>query len=632
MDSLLENINSPDDIRKLPIQDLPQLCKELRDFIINQTSKNPGHLGASLGTVELTVAIHYVFDTPNDKLIWDVGHQAYTHKIITGRKEKFSTNRKYKGISGFPKMKESEYDSFGAGHTSVSISALLGMAIAERIAGDPNRHHVAVIGDGAMGGGMAFEALNHAGATNENILVILNDNHIAIDESTGAINQYLLEITASEHYNKFKKTLWKLLTMKKYRPNFVTRAIRSIAALIKGNIAKESNLFEHLGFRYFGPTDGHDVQMLVQILSKLKNIESPKIFHVITTKGKGLPYAEKDQVKYHAPGYFDPETGAITENKKEGNPPKFQDVFGETLLEIAKTDNKVVGITPAMLTGCSMTIMRDTIPERVFDVGIAEQHAITFAAGMANSGLIPFCNVYSSFLQRGYDQIIHDVALQQLPVIICIDRAGIVGEDGPTHHGAFDLAYLRCIPNLIIASPLNESELRNLMFTAYHHRTSPFVIRYPRGAGSQPNWKNEMQILEIGKSEYLNKGEKLAILVLGPLGVHAKQAVETLKTSGINPTLINIRFLKPLDTNLISKIAEDHSTILTIEDGSEYGGLHSAVSEYLTSSNLKNNLYHLAIPDHFIEHGDMANLHLELGFDVSSMIQLFKKYYDESKS
>lgn len=630
MNNLLDNINTPADIRKLQITDLPQLCMELREFIITQTAKNPGHLGASLGTVELTVAIHYVFDTPKDKLIWDVGHQAYTHKIITGRKELFATNRKYKGISGFPKMTESEYDSFGAGHTSVSISALLGMAIAERISGDPTKHHVAVIGDGAMGGGMAFEALNHAGATNENILVILNDNHIAIDESTGAINKYLLEITASEHYNRFKKTLWKLLTMKKYRPNLLTRSISSIASLIKGNIAKESNLFDHLGFRYFGPTDGHDVEMLVQILAKLKNIERPKIFHVITTKGKGLPYAEKDQVKYHAPGYFDPITGEIMDCKKEGNPPKFQDVFGETLLEFAQNDPTVVGVTPAMLTGCSMTIMRKTIPERVFDVGIAEQHAVTFAAGMSTSGLIPFCNLYSSFLQRGYDQIIHDVALQKLPVIICIDRAGIVGEDGPTHHGAFDLAYLRCVPNLIISSPIDEHELRNLMFTAYHHRTSPFVIRYPRGTGSQLEWRNQCKLIEIGKGETIHKGEKLAIIALGPLGYTALKAIETLQVDGINPTLINIRFLKPLDTELLSQIAKEHHSILTIEDGTECGGLYSAVSEFLTQSNLTNNLHHLAIPDTFIEHGDMDSLHVQLGFDVESMAKLFKKHYDQN--
>ncbi len=421
--SILDTIQYPSDIRKLPITDLPQLCAELREFIITQTAKNPGHLGASLGTVEITVAIHYVFDTPNDKLIWDVGHQAYTHKIITGRKEEFKSNRKYKGISGFPKMSESPYDSFGAGHTSVSISALLGMAVADRLNGKEDVSHVAVIGDGAMGGGMAFEALNHAGDTNENILIILNDNHIAIDESTGAMSKYLLEITTSDYYIKFKKKLWQILTLKKYRPNIITRSISALAQLIKGNISKDSNLFSHLGFDYFGPTDGHDIQLLVQILAKLKNIKGPKLFHIITTKGKGLLSAEQNQVKYHAPGLFDPETGAIFEKSNVPSPPKFQDVFGETLLELAQNDSKVVAITPAMLTGSSLTIMRDAIPERVFDVGIAEQHAVTFSAGLAVSGLIPFCNIYSSFLQRGYDQIVHDIALQKLPVVLCIDRA-----------------------------------------------------------------------------------------------------------------------------------------------------------------------------------------------------------------
>ncbi|HPS70668.1 MAG TPA: 1-deoxy-D-xylulose-5-phosphate synthase [Bacteroidales bacterium] len=625
--SLLENINYPSDIKKLPISDLPQLCKELRGFIIAQTAKNPGHLGASLGTVEITVAIHYVFDTPKDQLIWDVGHQAYTHKIITGRKDLFNTNRKYKGISGFPKMSESEYDAFGAGHTSVSISALLGMAVANRLNGANDINHVAVIGDGAIGGGMAFEALNHAGDTNENILIILNDNHIAIDESTGAMSKYLLEITTSEYYIKFKKKLWQILTMKKYRPNLITRFIGGIARLIKGNIAKESNLFSHLGFNYFGPTDGHDVQLLVQILSKLKNINGPKLFHIITTKGKGLPYAEQNQVKYHAPGFFDPETGAIIEKKSGQTPPKFQDVFGESILELALLDPKVVAISPAMLTGSSLTIMRDVIPERVFDVGIAEQHAVTFSAGLAVSGLIPFCNIYSSFLQRGYDQIIHDVALQKLPVILCIDRAGVVGEDGPTHHGAFDLAYLRAIPNIIVSSPKDEIELRNLMFTAYQNRKLPFAIRYPRGAGSLMDWKKPFQKLEIGKSELLVSGKKLAILSLGPLTVNAQKALELLKKEDIFPTLVNVIFLKPLDKELLYQLVQTHDQFITIEDGTENGGLYSAVSEYLIETNSCKKLYKIAIPDQFVEHGDIPNLYHDLGFDVESMSQFIKKCY-----
>ncbi|HPE39644.1 MAG TPA: 1-deoxy-D-xylulose-5-phosphate synthase [Bacteroidales bacterium] len=628
--SILDTIQYPSDIRKLPITDLPQLCNELRDFIITQTAKNPGHLGASLGTVELTVAIHYVFDTPNDQLVWDVGHQAYTHKIITGRKEEFKTNRKYKGISGFPKMSESDYDAFGAGHTSVSISALLGMAVANRLIGKNDVSHIAVIGDGAMGGGMAFEALNHAGDTNENILIILNDNHIAIDESTGAMSKYLLEITTSDYYIKFKKKLWQILTLKKYRPNIITRSISGLAQLIKGNIAKDSNLFSHLGFDYFGPTDGHDVQLLVQILAKLKNIEGPKLFHIITTKGKGLLSAEQNQVKYHAPGLFDPETGEIFEKSNIPAPPKFQDVFGETILELAQNDSKVVAITPAMLTGSSLTIMRDSIPERVFDVGIAEQHAVTFSAGLAVSGMIPFCNIYSSFLQRGYDQIVHDIALQKLPVILCIDRAGIVGEDGPTHHGSFDLAFLRAIPNLIISSPKDEIELRNLMYTAYLERGCPFAIRYPRGSGSIINWKKPMQKLEIGKSECIVEGEKLAILTLGPLTINALDAIHILKEKNIFPTLINMRFLKPLDTSILDQLMETHDTFMTIEDGTENGGLFSAVAEYLSEKKYTKRLTHISIPDHFIEHGDIASLYQDLGFDVKSMVQFIMNTYDKN--
>lgn len=628
--SLLDKIEYPSDIRKLPITDLPQLCSELREFIITQTAKNPGHLGASLGTVEITVAIHYVFDTPNDKLVWDVGHQAYTHKIITGRKDEFKTNRKYKGISGFPKMMESPYDSFGAGHTSVSISALLGMAVADRLNGNHDISHVAVIGDGAMGGGMAFEALNHAGDTNENILIILNDNHIAIDESTGAMSKYLLEITTSDYYINFKKKLWQILTLKKYRPNILTRSISGFARLIKGNIAKDSNLFSHLGFDYFGPADGHDVQLLVQILAKLKNINGPKLFHIITTKGKGLLSAEQNQVKYHAPGLFNPDTGEIFEKSNYPSPPKFQDVFGETILELAQNDPKIVAISPAMLTGSSLTIMRDAIPERVFDVGIAEQHAVTFSAGLAVSGLIPFCNIYSSFLQRGYDQIVHDIALQKLPVILCIDRAGIVGEDGPTHHGAFDLAYLRAIPNLIIASPKDEIELRNLMFTAYSERELPFAIRYPRGSGSIIDWKQPMQKMEIGKSELLIQGQKIAILSFGPLTVNALEAVKNLKEEQIFPSLINMRFLKPLDTSILDQLCENHDCFITIEDGTVNGGLYSAVAEYLSAKKGNKKIIPIAIPDHFIEHGDIANLHHDLGFDVSGITQFIKSAYDQN--
>ncbi|HNY62580.1 MAG TPA: 1-deoxy-D-xylulose-5-phosphate synthase [Bacteroidales bacterium] len=627
---LLDSIEYPSDLKKLKEDELPQLCQELRDFIIEQTAKNPGHLGASLGVIEITVAIHYVFDTPHDQIVWDVGHQAYAHKILTGRKNRFSTNRKYKGISGFPKMTESEYDAFGAGHASISLSALLGMTIGDRMLGNDKKAHIALIGDGAMGGGIAFEALNHIGGTDEDLLVILNDNHIAIDERIGGMNRYLLDITTSHHYNRFKNTLWKLLTLKRYKPNFITRSISSLAALIKGNIARESNLFEHLGFRYFGPSDGHDVQMLVNILQKLKQIKGPKIFHVITKKGKGLPIAEQNQVKFHAPGCFDPHTGEIIEVHEEGKPIKFQDVFGKTLLEIAEQNPKVVGVTPAMLTGCSMTIMRDQMPDRVFDVGIAEQHAVTFSAGLARSGMIPFCNIYSSFLQRGYDQIIHDVALQKLPVVICIDRAGIVGEDGATHHGAFDLAYLRPIPNMVIASPINETELRNMMFTATQYQDGPFAIRYPRGHGSQQEWRTPLQTLEIGKAEWLHKGEKVAILSLGPLGVVAMNAIKELKKEGINPSLINVRFLKPFDETLIDELLQNYSTIITIEDGVKMGGLYSTVSELITAKNTHVRLFSIAIPDTFVEHGDLSSLHHELGFDQESIAKTIKACYDHN--
>ena len=527
---LLDTVQFPEDIRKLSVKKLPQLCDELRHFIITQSANNPGHLGASLGTVELTVAIHYVFDTPNDKLVWDVGHQAYTHKIITGRKAQFATNRKHKGISGFPKMCESEYDAFGTGHSSTSISAVLGMAAAARLSGNISQQHIAVIGDGAMSGGMAFEAMNQAGGNQENLLVILNDNRIAIDENVGAMSQYLLQITSSKSYNRVKKGLWEFFHFSK----FITQSISRFGNAIKGHIASRSNLFQQLGFRYFGPANGHDVVKLVRILNNLKEIQGPKLLHIVTVKGKGLQLAEENQITYHFPGSFDPETGEIIVPDEQNIPPKFQTVFGETILEFALEDDKVVGITPAMLTGCSLTIMREKLPHRVFDVGIAEPHAVTFAAGLAAAGYIPFCNIYSSFLQRSYDQIMHDVALQKLPVIFCIDRAGLVGEDGPTHHGAFDLAFLRTIPNMVIASPLNERELRNMMFTAYKERKQPVAIRYPRGKGVLVDWKAPVEQLEIGKSKLLKQGKGIAVLSLGPLGNNVTQAIALLETA--NPT------------------------------------------------------------------------------------------------
>ena len=617
---LLDEIHFPEDIRKLPMEKLPQLCDELRHFIITQSANNPGHLGASLGTIELTVAIHYIFDTPNDKLVWDVGHQAYTHKIITGRKEQFATNRKYKGISGFPKTSESEYDSFGTGHSSTSISAILGMTIAARLAGNTTQNHIAIIGDGAMGGGMAFEAMNQAGGIHENMLVILNDNHISIDESVGAMSQYLLRITSSKSYNRVKKGLWQVLNFS----SFIVHAISRFGNAIKGQIVSKSNLFQQLGFRYFGPADGHNVIKLTRILSNLKDIHGPKLLHVVTVKGKGLQLAEKNQVLYHFPGNYDPETGKLNVLNTQNISPKYQTVFGETILELALADEKIVGITPAMATGCSLTIMRQQLPHRVFDVGIAEPHAVTFAAGLAAAGYIPFCNIYSSFLQRSYDQIIHDVALQQLPVIFCIDRAGLVGEDGPTHHGIFDLAFLRTIPNMIIASPLNETELRNLMFTAYSQRTQPFAIRYPRGSGVMTKWKLPLEKLEIGKSQLLKQGKEIAVLSLGPLGNNVSKAILILEKEDIIPTHVNVRFLKPFDNQMLDEICNTHHTIVTVEDGTVVGGLFSEVSEYIVEKQYATKVIPIAIQDCFVEHGDVANLYRAVGFDVDSMVNSIK--------
>jgi len=613
---LLDKIQFPKDIKKLPIAQLTQLCDELRHFIITHSASNPGHLGASLGTIELTVAIHYVFETPNDKLVWDVGHQAYAHKIITGRKELFSTNRKYKGMSGFPKTSESEYDAFGTGHASTSLSAILGMATAARLEGNPTQH-IAVIGDGAMGGGMAFEAMNHAGGKQENILVILNDNRIAIDENVGAMSQYLLRITSSKSYNRVKKKLWEFFNFSK----FITQGLSRLGNTIKGQIVSKSNLFQQLGFRYFGPADGHDVVKLIRILSNLKEIQGPKLLHIVTVKGKGLQKAEENQVAYHFPGNFEPETGELIVPDEQGMPPKYQTVFGETILELALNDKKIVGITPAMATGCSLTIMREIFPQRVFDVGIAEPHAVTFAAGLATAGDIPFCNIYSSFLQRGYDQIIHDVALQQLPVIFCIDRAGLVGEDGPTHHGIFDLAFLRTIPNMIIASPLNESELRNMMFTAYSQRTKPFAIRYPRGKGVTPDWRTPLENLEIGKAKLLKKGKEIAVLSIGPLGNNVAQAIAKLENAGIFPTHVDVRFLKPFDKDILVEICNTHHTIVTVEDGTMVGGLFSEVSEFVVDKQYATKVIPVAIHDDFIEHGDMANLYKDVGFDVEGIVR-----------
>ena len=617
----LSKINYPSDLKKLEVSDLPALCEELRDYIITETAENPGHLGSSLGTVELTVAIHYVFDTPNDKLVWDVGHQAYAHKILTGRKERFHTNRKYHGISGFPKMSESEYDAFGTGHSSTSISAVLGMAVAGQLSGHDEKNYIAVIGDGSMGGGMAFEAINHAVDTKSNILIILNDNKIAIDKNVGAMSRYLLKITSSASYNRAKSRIWNFFTSKRPSRSRVVRFFSNIGNSLKGFLLRGSNLFQSLGFRYFGPVDGHDVIGLVKTLRDLKSIQGARLLHAITVKGKGLHLAEENQISYHAPGRFDPETGEIIKPDVEGQPIKYQDVFGETILELARQDGKVVGITPAMAPGCSLTIMRKVLPERVFDVGIAEQHAVTFAAGLASQGMVPFCNIYSSFLQRAYDQIIHDVALQKLPVILCIDRAGIVGEDGATHQGLFDLAFLRAVPNLTIASPMNELELRNMMYTAYIHRDMPFAIRYPRGRGVLQEWRLPFEEMPVGKARLLTKGERVAVLSIGPLGNHVQRALRVLENEGIRPTHVDMRFLAPMDTEMLREIAQNHDVVITVEDGIQQGGLFSAVSEFFVKNSYLHPIFPVAVDGRFVEHGDMESLYKELHFDMESLVE-----------
>lgn len=623
---LLQNITYPSDLRKLKEDDLPELCQELRQYIIDIVSTHPGHLGASLGVVELTVALHYVFNTPFDKLIWDVGHQAYGHKILTGRKDDFITNRTYKGISGFPKMSESEYDAFGVGHSSTSISAALGMAVASKLLGEKNRQHIAVIGDGSMTAGMAFEALNHSGVANSNILVILNDNGIAIDQNVGALKEYLTDITTSQTYNKIKEDVWNILgTISKIGP-YARGLVQKIENAVKTTLFKQSNYFESLNFRYFGPVDGHDVERLVKILGDLKNIPGPKLLHCITVKGKGIPQAEKEQTKYHAPGVFDKKTGDIIEVlSNKGKPPKYQTVFGESIIELAKINDKIIGVTPAMATGCSLNLMQEKMPERVFDVGIAEQHAVTFSAGMAVMGYIPFCNIYSSFMQRAYDQVIHDVALQNLHVVFCLDRSGLVGEDGATHHGAFDLAYMRSIPNLIIASPMNEEELRNMMFTAQNDKKAPYVIRYPRGNGVMIDWKTPFNVLPIGKGRIIKEGYGIAIISIGHIGNNVVKATQFLEKENIIVAHYDIRFLKPIDEELLHQIFRKFNTIITVEDGTIQGGLGSAVLEFMADNNYTAKIIRLGIPDRFIEQGSIAELQAECGFNVEGIIKIIKK-------
>lgn len=586
---LLNSIQLPSDLRKLCPNDLPQLAQELRDFIINIVAVKEGHLGASLGATELTIALHYVFNTPEDLLVWDVGHQAYGHKILTGRKDIFHTNRRLDGISGFPKITESEFDTFGTGHSSTSISAVLGMAIASQLQGHHKKQHIAIVGDASIASGMAFEALNHAGVTNTNILVILNDNAIGIDPSVGALKNYFTKVTLD-------------------------------------TAPETDNIFEALNFDYSGPIDGHNLTVLLSELERLKQIDGPKILHVITKKGKGLRQAEEDQVKYHAPGKFNAVTGDLHPKSTEKLPPKFQDVFGKTIVELASSNEKIVGITPAMPTGSSLKYMMDTFPERAFDVGIAEQHAVTFAAGLATQGMIVFCNIYSTFLQRAYDQVIHDVCLQNLPVIFCLDRAGIVGEDGATHHGIFDIAYLRCLPNLIIVAPRNAIELRNILFTAQKGLDHPIAIRYPRGRGNIIEWEQPFEAIEIGKGVTLKEGEEIAVLTVGPIASHASEAIEIVELDSEKSIAhYDMRFIKPLDEALLHAIFEQHSTLITIEDGMINGGFGSAVSQFASANNYKNTLKILGIPDEFPQHGTVAELQDLAGISSEKISQSIKK-------
>jgi 1-deoxy-D-xylulose-5-phosphate synthase len=624
---LLQNINYPDDLKKLGKEQLHQVCDELRQYIIDIVSVQGGHFGASLGVVELTVALHYVFNTPYDQLVWDVGHQAYGHKILTGRKDNFYTNRKYKGLSGFPKRSESVYDTFGVGHSSTSISAALGMAIAAKQKGEKDRQCVAIIGDGAMTAGMAFEAMNHAGVSDTNAIIILNDNCMSIDPNVGALKEYLTDITTSQTYNKLKGDIWKALGKLPVGKTFTREMASKLEHSVKGFISQSSNLFEAMKLRYFGPIDGHNITKLVDTLQDLKNIPGPKLLHIITTKGKGYALAEQDQTKWHAPGLFDKVTGEIYKKKFDTpQPPKYQDVFGHTIIELAEKNPMIMGITPAMPSGSSLKFMMDKMPDRAIDVGICEQHAVTLSAGMATQGMRVFCNIYSSFMQRAFDQAVHDVAIQKLPVVFCLDRAGLVGEDGPTHHGAYDIPYFRCIPNMVISAPMNESELRNLMYTSQLESTvNPMVIRYPRGEGVMPEWRTEMKEITIGKGRKLKDGDTIAILSLGHPGNFAAAAIRNLKTYGIQPAHYDMRFAKPIDEELLHEVFSKYTKIITLEDGAIIGGFGSAVLEFMAAHNYHAEVRMLGIPDRLVEHGTLKELHRECGYDTDGIEETAKE-------
>ena len=634
--SLLGGIDSPADLRRLSPEQLPQVCAELRGMIIDELSHNPGHFGSSLGTVELTVALHYVFNTPDDRIVWDVGHQAYGHKILTGRRDRFCTNRKFGGLRPFPSPDESEYDTFTAGHASNSISAALGMAVADQRNGHASRRVVAVIGDGAMSGGLAFEGINNASITDNDLLIILNDNNMSISQSVGGMKSYLTQLHTSRSYNKFRyyvsRVLEKLGLMTEQRRRNIIRRNNHI----KIKLTHQNNMFEGMDIRYFGPVDGHNVQNLVRIMDNIKNMHGPKLLHIKTVKGKGYEPAEKDSAIWHAPGLFDKVTGERIIRNGAGQPPLFQDVFGETLLELMRENPKIIGITPAMPLGCSMDIPMKEFPDRCFDVGIAEGHAVTFSGGLAKEGMMPFCNIYSSFMQRAYDNVIHDVAIQKLNVAICLDRAGLVGEDGPTHHGSFDLAFLRPIPNLIIASPYDEIELRNLMYTAQLPDQGPFVIRYPRGRGILTDWRKPFEPIVVGKGRKIKKGTDVAVLSIGPIGNLAEQAIAAWeKESGLTAALYDMRFLKPIDTAILREVGKNFSRIITIENGALTGGLGTAVMEFMMEHGFTPTIKRLGLPDRFIEHGSTPQLlhlcHIDEDAVISALRELTQEPIKEKK-
>jgi len=627
---LLQQIDSPADLKKLSKDDMQQVSDELRRYIIDVVSLHGGHFASSLGVVELSVALHYVFNTPYDQLVWDVGHQSYGHKILTGRRDSFPTNRKQNGLSGFPKRSESEYDTFGVGHSSTSISAALGMAMASQYKGETDRQHIAVIGDGAMTAGISFEAMNHAGIEKSNIIIILNDNCMSIDPNVGALKEYLTDITTSHTYNKVRDDVWNLLGKLPVGKTFTRSMAAKLTDGLKGMVSSSSNLFEALKLRYFGPIDGHNVAKLIETLQDLKDIPGPKLLHIKTIKGKGFELAEKDQTKWHAPGLFDKVTGEIAKKVfAVKQAPKYQDVFGHTIIELAEKNDKIMGVTPAMPSGCSLKYMMEAMPHRAFDVGICEQHAVTLSAGMATQGLRVFCNIYSSFMQRAYDMVIHDVAIQKLPVIFCLDRAGLVGEDGPTHHGCYDIAYMRCVPHMIVSAPMNEGELRDLMYTAQLEKNQlPFSIRYPRGEGTMPEWRTEMKEIKIGTGRKLKDGEEIAILSFGHPGNFAAEAIRDVKKEGINPAHYDMRFAKPLDEQMLHEVFAKFNKIITIEDGTIVGGIGSAILEFMNEHGYKADVKIMGIPDALVEHGTPKQLYAEIGIDANGIANMLRSFVE----